>query len=392
MQPWTHDERNDFIKRAVTSADPRGAKGNYYFNVMPKTGGVSDSDEESMKRSKVTEALANAIYASGDEFRNLSLKIYEILTLKLNTSQALSRFDVSNIMIVVKGSNAYAMLMSMYPNDEVARTFPWSDLDLMVLINPFVPDEYFKRLRSIVHTIVVQSISQFKRTLDHMLFLDRPINDAFLSKEAIERFKTLLADELAKLDTEEEKFVSPCFSDVVRNACSRNSFIIVDSQASEKSVVRVDVPHFERCECIPLRKSPLFCSYNDTLEFNRVSNDSEEEIIAKFSLYRVKLNVVHIHENADSPSEMKEERIGADFIDITIPSKTDSELLDFWTHARCVMIFEKSINTWVCVPDIYSCINDLHKMLFVYQCPASKRDKRQTKYDFMKKLVGPFAA
>jgi hypothetical protein len=279
------------------------------------------------------------------------------------------------------------MLLSIYNNDQVRSLFPWSDLDLMILINPFLSDEYFDRLRSILHTLVVQTMSQFKRTLDHMLFLDRPINDAFMTEESIQRFKDLFADELAKNDTDSEKFVSPFLSDVVRNACSRNSYVILDSEGHENSVVRVEVPHFERCEFIPLRKTPLFCSYNETLEFNRIADASsfDEIKLAKFNLYRMRMNVMHLVDDEDGG--MREEKTTTDFIDITISSKTDSELIDFWTHARCVMIFEQAINTWVCVPDIHTCVNDLHKMLYVYQCPASKREKRQNKYDFLKQLI-----
>ena len=388
MQPWTHDDRNEFIRKAVKEdKDIRGAKGNYYFNVMPKTVGYNDSDEDNGKRSKATEALANAIYHPSGEFRQISMKVYEILQTKINCNPNLSRYDVANIIVVVKGSNAYAMLLSIYGEEKIRTMFPWSDLDLMILINPFLDDETFNRLRSIVHTIVVQTISQFKRTLDHMFFLDRHINDAFMSPDSIQNFKNLFANELAAFDTETDKFVSPFHSDIVRNACSRNSFVILDSEGHENSVVRVDVPHFERCECIPLRKTPLFCSYNETLEFNRVASDTPTEVkIAKFNLYRMRMNVLHLVDVGEDGS-MREERVTMDFIDITIASKTDSELIDFWTHARCVMIFERNINTWVCVPDIHTCVNDLYKMLYVYQCPASKREKRQLKYDFMKKLI-----
>ncbi len=387
MQPWTSIDRNLFIKKAVEeSVDLRGCKGNYWFNVMPKTTGVMESLDEDDKRSKITEALANSIYNSNPKFQSISLKVYEMLMFKINNNPNLSRFDISNIMVVIKGSNAYAMLVATYQNEDIRKTFPWSDLDMVILINPNLPDAEFYRIKNIVHTLVVQTISQLKRTLDHMLFLDRPINDSFLTKEEVEEFKSHFDNELNMRSTDTEKFVSPFTSDSIRNACSRNSFVIVDSVGHENSVVRVEVPHFDKCECIPLRKTPLFCSYNDTLNFNRVENSSGQ-LTANFSLYRMRFNTIVVVAD-DGSDDIKEERCTADFIDITIASKEDCELVDFWRHGRCVMVWHPYINTWTAIPDMQTCVYDLYKMLYVYQCPTNKIVKRQQKYAVMQKLLG----
>lgn len=384
MIPWTHDQREAFIRRAVEeSLDTRGYKGTYFFNVMPKNAGYEEDDGG--KRAKVTEALANAIYNS-PEFKVISLKLYEILLNKINCHPNLSRFDISNIMLVVKGSNAYATLLSVYNSAELNELFTMSDLDLMILINPNLPSEHFQKIQAIIHTIVTQSISQFKRTLDHMLFLDRPthpINDAFLTKDQVQKFQQVLADELSKLDTDDEKYISPIFNEEVRNSVSRNSFIILDSEGHDNSVVRIEVPHFNKCECIPLRKTPLFCSYNNTLEFNRAAAGVNLDLKANFNLYRLRMNVL-VKSTVD---DEKDERVSADFIDITIPSQTDSELIHFWKHGRCVLVWDESINTWICVPDMHTCMNDLFKMLYVYQCPASKKEKRLAKFKVFEKLT-----
>ena len=391
MIPWTSADRDSFIKKAVTeSTELRGNKGSYWYNVMPKNTGFIEGDEDD-KRAKVTESLANTIYNTPNHprFRSLSLKVYEMILFKINTNPNLSRLDISNIMVILKGSNAYAMLVSMYTDEQIKKVFPWSDLDIMILINPNIPDEAFDRIKSVVHTIVVQTISQFKRTLDHMLFLDRHINDAFLSKEEIEAFKKVFDKELDSRSTDSEKFISPFTSDSIRNTCSRNSFVIIDSTGHENSVVRVEVPHFDKCECIPLRKTPLFCSYNDTLDFNRVGDESGCTATAKFSLYRMRMNTIVITSTEDD--DIKEERCPADFIDITISAKEDCELVEFWKHGRCVMMWYEYINTWIAVPDMQTCVYDLHKMLHVYQCPANKVEKRKIKYDMMQKLLGDYS-
>jgi len=386
MQPWTGVDREAFIKRAVEeSVDLRGNKGNYWFNVMPKNTGIIEGDEDD-KRAKVTEALANAIYNQHPKYKSISLKVYEMIMFKINTNPNLSRFDISNIMVVIKGSNAYAMLVATYRDPEVRKTFPWSDLDIMILINPNLPDDVFNRIKRVVHTLVVQTISQLKRTLDHMLFLDRPINDAFLSKDEIDEFKMAFDKELDMRSSDSEKFISPFTSDAIRNACSRNSFVIMDSEGHENSVVRVEVPHFDKCECIPLRKTPLFCSYNDTLNFNRV-DEKNGQMAANFSLYRMRFNTIVVTAD-DESNDIKEERCAADFIDITIASKEDCELLDFWRHGRCMMIWHDYINTWTAIPDMHTCVYDLYKMLNVYQCPANKMEKRRHKYNVMQNLLG----
>jgi len=375
MQPWTHDDRSSFIKRAVESTDTRGSKSNYWFNVMPKTTGLIDADDE--KRAKATDALAKAIYNSG-KYRSMSMKIYDLLQQKIISHPNLIPRDHSNIAVVVKGSNAYAML---FPN--ATDTFSNSDLDIVIMINPNIPKVEFDRIKMILHTIVVQTISQYKRCLDHMLFLNKPFPDIFMSPQDIAGFKEALDNALTEADP---RFLSPFSSDVVRNACSRNSFIIADSVGHEDSVVRVEVPHFEKCECIPLRKTPLFCSYNETLDFNRARSDQKDvqDLKAKFNLYRMKMVMMFLNED-------KEEKVTADFIDISISSQIDSELIDFWSHGRCLTIFDPSINNWVWVPDMHTCMRDLYKMLNVYECPESKREKRQKKLDIMCQIASQAA-
>ncbi len=381
MIAWTPADRNEFIERAVKASGDvvKGVKGNYWFNVMPKATGP-EHDDENGKRGKATEALADTIYGF-PEFRVISLKIHELLIHKINMSTQLSSFDISNIMVVVKGSNAYAMLLDMYTrDDDVKELFHFSDLDIVILINPNLPSECFNRIKSTMHTLVMQTMSQYKRTMDHMFFIDKPIQDAFLSSDVIMKFKEKFGEMLEKEDDEGGMFLSPFSNEQIRNSCSRNSFVILDSEGHEDSVVRVEVPHFDKCECIPLRKTPLFCSFNDTLEFNRSSDD---KFVAKFNLYRLRMNVMYVSNKEDA----REEKITADFVDISIADQSDSELKDFWENGRCTVVLDKTTRTWLSVPDIPTCAHDLYKMLHVFQCPESKRDKRQKKYDYLQSLI-----
>jgi len=384
MQPWTHEDRTSFIKRAMEEkAELRGSKGNYWFNVMPKNTGCVEIED--VKKSKVAEILAKTIFEDGEgRFRKISLKIYDILQQKIAGHPNLMPRDLANIAVVIKGSNAYKMLLSLYMHiPEIRDAFSFSDLDIVILINPSLPEHDFDRIKAVLHTIVVQTLSQYKRTLDHMLFLNKPFPDVFMSLEDIDEFKAVFTKNLTEADP---NFLSPFTSDVVRNACSRNSFIIAESIGHADSVVRVEVPHFERCECIPLRKTPLFCSYNETLEFNRAVQKDIVALKAKFNLYRMKMNVLSVSEDKDT-GKLREEKVTADFIDISIASRNDSELVDFWANGRCVTVFDTAINNWIWVPNIHTCIADLFKMLYVYECPEYKKEKRERKLDIMKKIV-----
>jgi hypothetical protein len=402
QQPWTHEDRNSFINHAVTTSTyMRGHRGNYHFSVMPKVSGFLEHDDP--KKTKVTEILADTIYnAQGGRFRAISMKICDLIQQKITNHPQLSAKDITNIAVVIKGSNAYAVLLSSLraSNNEIANAFPHSDLDIVILINPRMHDVDFERIKSIMHTIVVQSMSQYKRLLDHMLFLNKPFPNIFLSQQDIDAFKAAFG---TALDAVDPLFMSPFSSDAIRNSCSRNSFIIAESQGHNDSVVRVEVPHFEMCECIPLRKTPLFCSYNETLEFDRASA-APSAFKAKFNLYRMKMNVMYLSQTQTAPpaptdesstedhasnssDSMREERVTADFIDISIASKLDSELIDFWNHGRCITMYDLSIQNWIWVPDLFTCIGDLYKMLYVYDCPESKRDKRLKKYELLRQIA-----
>ena len=212
-----------------------------------------------------------------------------------------------------------------------------------------------------------------------MLFLGRDIQDRFLDVATVEAFKTKFNTILNEYNDANPtgKFISPFENEVIRNSCSKNSFVIMDSVGHADSVVRIEVPHFDKCECIPLRKTPLFCSYNETLEFKRDDNQSH---IAKFNLYRLRMMTMFV-------DETREEKIPADFVDITISSREDAELIDFWKRGRCVSIFERSMMAWVCIPDMYTCVNDLYKMLYVYNGPAQKKEKRLKKYEILKAFL-----
>jgi hypothetical protein len=261
--------------------------------------------------------------------------------------------------------------------------FPFSDLDIIIYINPFLDAQTFDSLQATCNIVLLQTLSQYKRTIDHMLFLNRPIEGQLFDAETIAAFKEDLNKNFKNITLPDgAEFVSPFENEEVRNFCSRNSFLLVNSAKKEDSVVKIEVPHFDRCERIPLRKTPLFCSHNKTIDFVRDNAESQ----GHFDLYRLRFNTKYI-ERDENGAVVVEERVAADFIDVSIASKDDAELLDFWKRGRCLNVFDPYAGVWLMMPDIQSCINDLYKMLYVYECPEGKKQKRLQKYNVLKSIL-----
>ncbi len=389
MDPWTPAVRDEFIHAAVNSTVQKGHRGPYNYRVYPKLGG---SDMDDPKRSAVTEALARVVFEKNPRYKEISLKFYEMLVDKIRTSVFVNKHFMSNFYILLKGSTAYRMLLGDAYKDE----FHYSDLDAVIYINPYVEVELFNSLKTALTTILLQVMSQYKRLVDQMLFLNKPPPEAFWDAATIEGFKQDVNAEFASISGFDGQFMSPFENDGVRNSCSKNSFIITNSVAQANSVVRVEVPHFDRCERIPLRKTPLMTSYNSTISFNRANNHGGADVaedapvspdmVGAFDLFRFKLNClfVGLNENED---DMVENKIPADFIDISIASRNDAELIHFWNHGRCINHLVRDVNTWVVIPDLVTCMSDLYKMLYVYECPEHKKEKRLARYNIIKKLL-----
>lgn len=380
MDPWTPSKRDAFVQSAVDSKEMKGREGPYFFNVLPKVD--TATTDEDPRRSLLTDALAHVIYGR-DAYRGVSLCFYDLLLKKMMAHPLLSMHMFHNIVVLIKGSNAHAYFV---PNSDLFRH---SDMDLSVCINPNLQQKMFDEIMVQVEIVVRQAISQYKRTLDHMLFLNKPIDGTFMSPEDIAEFKKEVCMALAQLespppaDTHRVEFVSPFEDDAFRNACSRNSFLLTNSKGHEHSVVRVEVPHFSKCERIPLRKTPLFCSFNETIDFVRDGVERK----GRFNLYRLRMNHLCVHYNAEG-KVIKEEKVAADFIDVSVPDKEDAELVYFWKHGRSMNLYEPALGFWVEVPDLQTCISELERILTQYESVPSKKEKREKKLEALKKVTG----
>jgi hypothetical protein len=221
------------------------------------------------------------------------------------------------------------------------------------------------------------------------------------------QFKEFYMDILKNETFKEENqgvILSPFENEHIRNMCSKRSFVILESKAKSDHVVRIEIPHFDKCEYIPLRKTPLVISHNRTIRFDR---DVEGTMIGEFELFRIRLNNVfipdeHVDESNDAGSDAHSEKsavssetyhkykiVPADFIDINIPSKCDAELLDFWNTGgfkRCYEVFDKCVGANIMIPNVNECIRDLDNMLNKYTNTSLKIEKRKKRLELFRYL------
>lgn len=379
--------RDAFIQKAISTSDERGNQGPYWFNVMPKN---NKPDEENPRKAAVTKALMHTIFAN-PEYRIFALKIYDILITKLTQNPFTRAHFHKNLVVLLKGGTAYTYVV------KEDSTFPYSDLDIVININPFLPKDLFDTLKETVNTIVLQTISQYKRAMDFMFFsnkermspeqISKQSQEQFLADDVIEAFKRDFNRSLEDIADDEGSYISPFENNDFRNIVSRCSSIITDSVQQENSIVRVEVPHYRSCERIPLRKTPLFCSHNSTIRFNRLNDPKAGTLLGSFELYRLRFNSLFVFSDANDEGKFPRETVTADFVDISVANQDDAELREFWMHGRTGMVKDDITNIWIVIPDVSMMVNELYKMLHIYECPESKREKRQQRYDILSKIL-----
>lgn len=370
---WTHDDREAWIAEAMTSGDERGAKDGYGFSHMRiEQGTYLDEDN----RGFLTGCLADAIFNNSPVFKKLSLNFYGDLLKKVYENSFLAfNYNNGNFVVIVKGSNAYRLLLrgaeESFP--DVAK-IEHSDLDIAVFINPYLKADLFTKIRDSMIVCVSQVMSRYKKELDNMFFSGGYDGSGMWSVEDVEAFKAAYNEAVEdKGNDEEGYFISPFKDTTARNECSRRSFLIRKSPDKE-SIVRVEVPHMNRCERIPLKKTPFVVSHNNTISFAR---DKDGMYYGEFDLIRLRLNNLLV-------TEAKSKVVPADFIDVSIPSHNDAQLYDFWrrrSNMMCVPVYDVDTSVYVVVPNLDECIHDLHMMLHVYDNNQIKVEKRKERMD-----------
>lgn len=403
---WTPLEREDWINECMNSNEERIVRDGFIGNLMLKQT-ENANDNEDPRRNFVTSCLARTLYGNHPLIKRLSLCFYKSLMLRMEQNSFLTlMYRRKSFVVMIKGSNAYKMLLRHVPHD-----IDYSDLDIIMFINPHLEDELFEQIRSSLVILVSQVMSRYKKDLDATLFTaDEMMEESILKKSFVNDFKKCYKIFVKEYNETGYKIITPFESKKVRNFCSKRSFIITHSTSQEDHVVRVEIPHMNKCEFIPLKKTPLVFSYNKTIEFKR---DIEGKYIAKFDLLRLRLNnmlvpeeetLEQLDDDTDTVSingsviedvedvyyDYKKCRVvPADFIDVSIPYKNDAELLDFWNsggYKRCYEIYDRFVGTNLMIPNVNECIRDLSNILHVYTNSHMKTEKRQKRLDMFKQL------
>ena len=408
---WTPVDRDVWIADSVNSDKERDVRNGFTFNTMLKQP-ISVAEQEDPRRSFVTASLAKTLYGNHPLMKRLSLCFYKAMMFKIqqNTFLALM-LRKRNFVVMVKGSNAYKMLLRHVP--QANSIIEYSDLDIIVFINPSLEDGLFEQIKGSLIILISQVMSRYKKDLDATLFANEDnVEEAILKKSFVKEFKDLYMSTLTTYNEQGHMILAPFESQKVRNFCSKRSFVILDSETQKDHVVRIEVPHLLRCEFIPLKKTPIVLSHNKTIKFQR---DTEGKYLAHFELLRLRVNNMLVPSGDDDESNESNEStsvcesnlshnedcvveyydykkckvVPADFIDVSIPCKEDAELIDFWNSGgfrKCYEIYDKFVGAEIMIPNINECIRDLSNILNVYTNSQMKVEKRQARLEMFKLL------
>lgn len=370
------------------------------FKAFCKPKQRGEKTEENPFAKSMTSALCDTLYdkANSHTFGKIVLLFYHDLLERLRKNRfLLFHLNMKNFYVSIDGGRSLSMAYSWDPilNKN-------SDLDITICINPFLDDKTFDQIFEAVQNIVHQALSAHKKVLDNMFFFDR-VNDNVkkpLTKDEILEFKRLYID---RVQSESEKtgvqYFSPFENNEMRNAASTLSFILEDniSEASQGEVVmHIQVPHLPGSERLPLPKSPIFVSKNhiEPGETTVKLGNTDVKINRNLYIYRLKMNNLveqpankikmtldvledgYVKLYVDQTKRLQ--IVPAEMIDITIPMKNDTELLDKWMNERVIEYVDPVTNGVFHIPDIYSSMRELQKMLTIYNCPL-KRDQRLAK-------------
>lgn len=379
--PWTAADRDAFIAEAVRSTENHGFRCGYKYNVYPKQEFAEDNEDE--RKVVLTSALSKVLFSP--ENRIIPLSFYHMLDYKLFSHPMICNIYKRDVVLLLKGSNAY---MYLGLADEYPDLFKFSDMDITIYIRPSLPKDQFDNIKRQVEIVIKQTISQYKRILDHFMFLNKFIDNLYFDENIINNFKFDLNKKFEELSDDNTKYYTPFVNEEIRNKSSRHSFLMTNSLVNDNNIVKVDIPHYDRCDRIPLRKTPIYCSLNETLNFKRDSK--KDQYVGKFNLFRIKLNAfvtTLVKDDEETTEKEKSFKISLDFIDVSVPDYDDAELKYFWMHKKCINVYDDKVDMWVTIPDLEVCINELDRMLDTYDNPNHKREKRRSKLNAMKTIL-----
>lgn len=406
---WTPSLRDEWINYSVAS--PIGTEcdnldGYMFLHMVKPSSNMDEYERCDSYRSFATSCLSQAVYESYPIHKRIALGFYETLISRIDKNSFLAlMFRKGNFLVLIKGNNAHKMLLKHALEIE---DFEYTDLDIALYINPYLDEELFEQIKKSLVILTSQVMSRYKKDLDALMFRDGEdacTDECILDKSSAEEFKEYYTSLITSYEEEEEGYdmLSPFQGNKIRNLCSERSYMTLDSETDADYIVCVEVPHLPMCEFIPLAKSPLVLSYNNTSLYDR---DTEGQYIAHFETFKLQLNNMLVpytfSESTIEPEIVWEELSSQDndtdtvytltycktpspkiydhdsrmivpsnFLIVSIPCQDDAQLLDFWkrrgyNNNKCHEIYDDSIDFPILVPTINECIRELTNTLNVY--------------------------
>jgi hypothetical protein len=335
----------------ATCSEKNGNMYNFQWKIIPKMTTPTEVDDDKML---AITTMGTMMYENSG-FAKLSLHVYQALYYKLKNF-----YSPEEVQITIKGSSALAFHFAN--SEEYSDIFPFSDIDIAIMINPAFSDEDFNAIMEHIKEITGQVFAKHKQYLDRLFFKlalsDTVMPPSFDICQFIDRHIQMC---------ESIDMVSPFVSNDFRNACSYSSFCIKNHATDSTKVVKINEPHFNKAEFIPFDRTPIFCSMNESLD--------------DFVLYRMKWNLMGLDNMYTS----------VDFIDCIIPKKSHVELINFATDGgfdrKCTTVIQR-YGMYVSVMTLSHLLKDLHRCLYEYDCPESKKEIRQKRYNILKEYLG----
>jgi hypothetical protein len=132
----------------------------------------------------------------------------------------------------------------------------------------------------------------------------------------------------------------------------------------------VDVPHFPGSERIPLRRTPLYCTHNDNIQFYR----NAAGLVGEFELFRLRLRGATYDRTVPTPRPRDP---GASaLLDVVLYHKDDDELRLAWSTSEVVTV-DAGGGVRVDVLSPQGCIADLLRMRDVYDVSSERHAKTE---------------
>ncbi len=264
---------------------------------------------------------------------NFMYTIWKVHVLVLDYYKYINNIKKNDIVFLFKGGDYLSKLAKTfwtslpshavrYLISEYEKYFKKSDLDYTIYINPNL-DNYDVVYKDISHLAfkIQDIIRELLLNNRFLVFHWFKYNGKFQSYILNEYLKKMVAEETVTNDPENTEYynnkILNLFFDNVSAFSENTNYDMRNDQVvkydDSKNIIRRDI--------YTKNKGHAYITFNEALEF--IGDDR----IVKFNLIRTKMN---FNIKFEKDGEIRYEHLGGEFIDVSIPHKTDSNIEHFF--------------------------------------------------------------